>query len=106
MCVWGREGGGHGSSQPEEISILIKMVLFMKKNHKRGTKTSAFLLQKIEPSHIFYKEFPLDEDNIFSTNLAENNEIEQIRFKKLKKIHNQWVLNQPRHYFVCSPPKY
>ena len=33
---------------------------------------------------VFCKELPLDEDNIFSANLAENNEIEQIEFKKSK----------------------
>ena len=32
----------------------------------------------------FWKEIPVDEDNIFSTNLAENNEVEQIKFKKSK----------------------
>ena len=28
----------------------------------------------MEPAHVFYKELPLDENNIFSANLAENNE--------------------------------
>ena len=35
----------------------------------------------MEFSHIFYKELPLDEDNIFLANLTENNEVEQ-SFKK------------------------
>ena len=38
----------------------------------------------MEFSHVFYKEIPLDEDNIFSANLTENNEVEQIKFKKSK----------------------
>ena len=38
----------------------------------------------MEFSHVFYKNLPLDGNNIFSTNLAENNEIEQIEFKKSK----------------------
>ena len=29
----------------------------------------------MESSHVFYKELPLDEGNIFLANLAENNEI-------------------------------
>ena len=38
----------------------------------------------MEFSHLFYKDISLDEDNIFSTNITENNEVEQISFKKLK----------------------
>ena len=34
---------------------------------------------------MFYKELPLDEDNIFLANVAEHKEIEQIRFKKSEK---------------------
>ena len=36
-------------------------------------------------SHIFYKELPVDDDNIFSANLAENNEIEEVSLKKDQK---------------------
>ena len=36
----------------------------------------------MEPAHVFYKELPLDESNIFSANLTENNEVEEIKFKK------------------------
>ena len=36
----------------------------------------------MEPTYVFYSKLPLDE-NIFSANLAENNEIE-IKFKNLK----------------------
>ena len=34
--------------------------------------------------NVFYKEIPLDEDNIFSANLTENNGVEQVKFKKSK----------------------
>ena len=33
---------------------------------------------------MFYKEIPLDEDDIFSADLTENNEVEQIKLKKSK----------------------
>ena len=33
---------------------------------------------------MFYKETPLVEDNIFSTNLTKSNEVEQIKFNKSK----------------------
>ena len=33
-------------------------------------------------SHLFYKDILLDEANIFSASLTENNEVEQISFKK------------------------
>lgn len=39
----------------------------------------------MELTHMFYKELPLDEDNVFSADLAENSETEQVAFKKLKK---------------------
>ena len=35
----------------------------------------------MEPAHVFYNELPLNE-NIFSANVTENNEIEEIKFKK------------------------
>ena len=38
----------------------------------------------MEFSHVFYKEIPLDEDNIFSANLTKNKKFEQIKFKKSK----------------------
>ena len=38
----------------------------------------------MEFSHVFYKEIPLDEDNIFSANLTKNNEVVQVKFKKSK----------------------
>ena len=39
----------------------------------------------MEPTHIFYKKLPIDENNIFTANLAEKNEVEEIRFKKSKE---------------------
>ena len=38
----------------------------------------------MEFSYVFYKEIPLDEDNVFSANLTENNGVEQVKFKKSK----------------------
>ena len=39
----------------------------------------------MEFSHIFYKEVPVDEDNIFSLNLSENNKVDSLKFDKSKK---------------------
>ena len=36
----------------------------------------------MEPIHIFYKELPADENNIFNGNITEKNEVENVRFKK------------------------
>ena len=36
-------------------------------------------------SHIFYKKLPVDDDNIFSANLAENNKIEEFSSRKDQK---------------------
>lgn len=36
----------------------------------------------MEPIHIFYKELPVDENNIFTANLAEKNEVKVFKFKK------------------------
>ena len=38
----------------------------------------------MEFSYVFYKEIPLNEDNIFSANLTENNGVEQVKLKKSK----------------------
>ena len=45
----------------------------------------------MEFSRVFYKEIPLDEDNIFSANLTENNEVEQIKLKKSKLYTISWL---------------
>ena len=39
----------------------------------------------MEPIHLFYRELPLDENNIFAANLAEKNEVEEVKFKKSKE---------------------
>ena len=39
----------------------------------------------MEPIHIFYKEPLADENNIFTANVAEENEVEGVRFKKSKE---------------------
>ena len=39
----------------------------------------------MEPIHIFHKELPLDENHIFTSNLAEKNEVEEVKFKKSKE---------------------
>ena len=36
----------------------------------------------METVHIFYKDLPVDDNNIFVTNLTEKNEVEEIKFKK------------------------
>ena len=40
----------------------------------------------LEPAHVFYNELPFDENTIFSISLTENNEIEEIKFKKSNAI--------------------
>ena len=35
----------------------------------------------MEPIHILYKEFPADKNNIFTVNIAEENEVEKVKFK-------------------------
>ena len=39
----------------------------------------------MEPTQIFYKELPTDENNIFVANLAEKNEVESLKLKKSTK---------------------
>ena len=34
------------------------------------------------PIHIFYKELPADENSIFTADIAEKNEVENVKFKK------------------------
>ena len=43
---------------------------------------SYYLLKKMEPIHIFYKELTVAENNIFTANINEKNEVENVRFKK------------------------
>ena len=39
----------------------------------------------MDPVHIFYNELEMDEDNIFTTNIAKENEIEKVLFDKNKE---------------------
>ena len=39
----------------------------------------------MEPIHIFYKELPVDGNNIFTANLAKKNEVEVFTFTKSRK---------------------
>ena len=36
----------------------------------------------MEPIHIVSKELPVDENNIFTPNITEKNEVENVKFKK------------------------
>ena len=36
----------------------------------------------MEPTHIFYKELPIDKNNIFTTNLSKKNKAQNILFRK------------------------
>ena len=39
----------------------------------------------MEPIHIFYKELSTDKNNIFTANLAEKKEVEEVKFKKFRE---------------------
>ena len=39
----------------------------------------------MEPIHIFHRELPLDETSIFTADLAETNEVEEVKFKKSRE---------------------
>ena len=55
-------------------------------------------------SHIFYKELPVDDNNIFSANLAENIEIEEVSLKKDQKyIVTGLSINQKTDTDVIIP---
>ena len=40
------------------------------------------LFQRIEPAYIYYKELAADKKNIFTANIAEKNEVENVKFSK------------------------
>ena len=42
----------------------------------------------MEPIHIFYRELPLNKNNIFTANIAEKNEVEEVKFIKSKEYAN------------------
>ena len=39
----------------------------------------------MEPIHLFYRELPIDKNDIFTASLAEKNEVEEIKFKTSKE---------------------
>ena len=39
----------------------------------------------MEPANIFYKNLPVDENNIFVANLTEKNEVDEVKFKKSRE---------------------
>ena len=39
----------------------------------------------MEPVHIFYRELPLHENDIFMANLTKKNEMEEVKFKKSRE---------------------
>ena len=43
----------------------------------------------MEPTHIFYKELPIDENNIFTANISKKNEVQNILFRK----SNEYAVN-------------
>ena len=36
----------------------------------------------MEPTHIFYKQLPIDENNVFTANVSKKNEVQNILFRK------------------------
>ena len=36
----------------------------------------------MESIHIFYKKLPVDENNIFTANITEKNEVEKVKFNR------------------------
>ena len=55
-------------------------------------------------SYIFYKEVPVDEDNIFSINLSEDNGIDGVKLKKSKKYEISGLsINQSTGLGVLLP---
>ena len=62
---------------------MAKKYLINKTSKKKNKKKTVHK-KKMEFSHVFYKELPLDNDNIFSANLTENNKVERIKFDKSK----------------------
>ena len=39
----------------------------------------------METAYIFYKKIPIDKNSVFTANIAEENEVEDVRFKKSKE---------------------
>ena len=47
----------------------------------------------MELTHIFYKELKTDGNNVFTANISEKNEIENVIFKKTPRIYYYWSNN-------------
>ena len=61
------------------ISILgSKVVAFFRK----FSLFNKNQIRKIEPTHIFYKELPIDKNIIFTANISEKDEVQDILFRK------------------------
>ena len=43
-----------------------------------------------------YKELPLLDENIFSANLSQNNQVEEISFKKIKPTYDYKLKNKSK----------
>ena len=57
----------------------------------------------MEPIHIFYKEHSTDTNNIFTADLAEKNEIEEVKFKKSREYALTGLsINQDLHSKVIA----
>ena len=52
----------------------------------------------MESIHIFYKELPADENNIFTTDIAEKNEVENVKIKKSQEYAVTGLSKKPRHW--------
>ena len=46
----------------------------------------------MEPTHIFYTELEIDENNVFTANISKEIEVENVIFKK-KGICYNWINN-------------
>lgn len=48
----------------------------------------------MEPTHIFFKELRIDKNNVFTANILEKNEVENVILKKIKNMESlEWRLN-------------
>ena len=53
----------------------------------------------MEPVHTFYVDLPVNENNIFTTNLTEKNEVEETKFTSQGNVQSldfqlTWILEQ------------
>ena len=50
----------------------------------------------------FYKQLPVDKNNIFTADITEKNEVENIKFKTSPGICSDWTVHKPGHWFGFS----